>query len=195
MWGRWILAILVVVLIAVSFTYDFGYNVQEEVAVLETDMGTIVIDFLPEVAPKHVARFKELAEQGFYDGVLFHRVIPGFMIQTGDPLTKDPETPRARMGTGGSGQNIPAEFNKTPHVRGTVSAARSRHPDSADSQFFICVGDASWLNGKYTAWGKVVDGMEVADKIVAVERDKRDNPLEPVAIKSIKIMPRDKWKN
>jgi peptidyl-prolyl cis-trans isomerase B (cyclophilin B) len=193
MWGRWILAILVVAIIAAAFTFDFGYAVQEDVAVLTTDKGTIVIDFMPEVAPKHVARFKELAREGFYNGVLFHRVIPGFMIQTGDPLTKDPETPRTRMGTGGSGQNIPAEFNETPHVRGTVSAARSRHPDSADSQFFICVGDASWLDGKYTAWGKVIDGMEVADKIVAAERDQRDNPLDPIAIQTVEIMPRSQW--
>ncbi len=123
--------------------------------------GKVLIELLPDVAPKHVARVKELAKAGFYDGIVFHRVIPGFMAQTGDPTG---------TGMGGSGKgNIMAEFNKKPFVRGTVGAARSQNPNSADSQFFICFADAQFLNGQYTVWGEVIEGMENVDKIAVGE--------------------------
>lgn len=129
---------------------------NENTLVLETTQGRVVIELRPDLAPNHVARIKELAQQGFYDGVVFHRVIDGFMAQTGDPTG---------TGRGGSGKNLKAEFSKAPHDRGTVSMARANHPDSADSQFFICFDDARFLDGKYTIWGRVIEGMENVDKI------------------------------
>ena len=123
---------------------------------LELNDGRVVIEMKPDDAPKHVERIKELISEKFYDGLKFHRVIDGFMAQTGDPKGN---------GTGGSGQNIPAEFNSLPHIRGTVSMARAQDPDSADSQFFICFKESSFLNGQYTVWGQVIKGMEFVDKI------------------------------
>ena len=123
---------------------------------LELKDGKVVIEMKPDQAPEHVKRIKELISEKFYDGLKFHRVIDGFMAQTGDPKGN---------GTGGSGQNIPAEFNSLPHIRGTVSMARAQDPDSADSQFFICFKESSFLNGQYTAWGQVTEGMEFVDKI------------------------------
>ena len=143
---------------------------------IETDYGTIEIAFYPEKAPKHVEAIKKLANEGFYDGIRFHRVIPNFMIQGGDPTSKDP-TKRHLHGTGGPGFSIEAEFNDVSHKRGICSMARSQHPDSAGSQFFICVADCPFLDGQYTVWGNVVDGMDVADKIVALQRDHNDNPI------------------
>ena len=141
--------------------------------VLETTHGTVIIALRPDLAPNHVARISELARQGFYDGVVFHRVIDGFMAQTGDPTG---------TGTGGSGQKLKAEFSREPHVRGTVSMARSQSPDSGDSQFFICFEDSPWLNGQYTVWGQVVEGMENVDKI------KRGEPVSnPDRIVSARI--------
>ena len=128
----------------------------EDTIILETTKGNVVIAMRPDLAPKHVARIKELVRQGFYDGIVFHRVIDGFMAQTGCPHG---------TGTGGSGQKLKAEFNKEPHVRGTVSMARAQDPNSGDSQFFICFADANFLDGQYTAWGNVVEGMENVDKI------------------------------
>jgi len=128
----------------------------ENTLYLDVPAGRVVIELRPDLAPKHVARIKELVRRGFYDGIVFHRVIDGFMAQTGDPKGN---------GTGGSGQNIPAEFSKEKHLRGTVSMARAQSPDSADSQFFICFAPASFLDGKYTIWGKVTSGMEFIDKI------------------------------
>ena len=128
----------------------------EDTLTLETTQGPVVIEMRPDLAPGHVARIKELVKQGFYDGIVFHRVIDGFMAQTGCPHG---------TGTGGSGQKLKAEFNKEPHVRGTVSMARAQSPDSGDSQFFICFDDARFLDGQYTAWGKVISGMENVDKI------------------------------
>lgn len=154
-------------------------------AILSTRHGDITIEFLPEVAPHHVENFLGLARAGFYDGTKFHRVIPGFMIQGGDPNSKQDD--RRLHGTGGSGKNVKAEFNATKHVRGIVSMARSSNPDSASSQFFIMVSDSPHLDGQYSAFGKVVSGMEVADKIVAEETDHRDNPLNPVAI-TVKVV-------
>ena len=128
----------------------------DDTMVLETTKGKVTIAMRPDLAPNHVKRIKELVRQGFYDGIVFHRVIDGFMAQTGCPHG---------TGTGGSGQKLKAEFNKEPHVRGTVSMARAQDPNSGDSQFFICFADASFLDGQYTAWGNVVEGMENVDKI------------------------------
>src|SRR5215831_13969554 len=128
----------------------------ENTMILETSKGRVVIEMRPDLAPGHVARIKELVRDGFYDGVVFHRVIEGFMAQTGDPTG---------TGSGGSGRKLAAEFSKEPHVRGTVSMARAQNPNSADSQFFICFEDARFLDGEYTVWGAVVDGMENVDKI------------------------------
>jgi len=142
-------------------------------AVLKTSQGDVTVKFLAEKAPNHVKNFLDLSAAGFYDGTLFHRVVPGFMIQGGDPNTKKPETPETRYGTGGnrdaSGKpvNLRAEFNDTPHRRGVLSMARSSSPDSASSQFFIVVKDAPFLDRQYTAFGEVVSGMEAVDKIVS----------------------------
>lgn len=133
---------------------------KENTLYMDLDYGRVVIEMLPEVAPKHVARIKELTRKGFYNGVKFHRVIPGFMAQTGDPTG---------TGMGGSGQKLEAEFNKTPHVRGTVSMARAANPNSADSQFFICFDNASFLDNQYTVWGRVTSGMEYVDMIKSGE--------------------------
>ncbi len=142
--------------------------------------GEIVLRFFPEVAPNHVKNFLDLAGKKFYDGTTFHRVIPGFMIQGGDPNSKNPD--RATHGMGGPGTRVKAEFNSTPHKRGVVSMARANDPDSAGSQFFICVADSHFLDWQYTAFGEVLSGMDVADKIVSVKRDGRDNPLERIEI-------------
>jgi cyclophilin family peptidyl-prolyl cis-trans isomerase len=139
-------------------------------------MGEIVLRFFPDVAPGHVQNFMKLSREGLYNGTTFHRVIPGFMIQGGDPNSKSPD--RASHGMGGPGHKVKAEFNSKPHKRGIVSMARSNDPDSAGSQFFICVADANFLDWQYTVFGEVVSGMDVADKIVGMKRDGRDNPLE-----------------
>jgi peptidyl-prolyl cis-trans isomerase B (cyclophilin B) len=152
-------------------------------AVIETRLGEIEIELLPQKAPGHVKNFLELARKGFYDGTTFHRVIPGFMIQGGDPNTKDQKASRSAHGTGGPGYTIKAEFNDTSHARGVVSMARSQDPDSAGSQFFVCVADARFLDRQYSAFGRVVRGMDVADKIVSAARDSRDNPHERIEMK------------
>ena len=158
-------------------------KMSETKAIIETSFGKIELKFFPDVAPGHVDNFIQLAKKGFYDGTTFHRVIPGFMIQGGDPNSKDLD--KSRHGTGSPGYTIKAEFNDKPHKRGILSMARSGHPDSAGSQFFICVADALFLDGKYTVFGEVVSGMETADKIVSQPRDKRDNPDERVEMKVI----------
>jgi cyclophilin family peptidyl-prolyl cis-trans isomerase len=187
-------------------------------ATLVTDFGDITIRFFPDKAPHHVQNFIELARKHVYDGVLFHRVIPGFMIQTGDPLTKNPKTPRELMGTGAyavgqkgneegfvyntirvsepSGaqktetiRNVKAEFNDVSHKRGIVSMARASDPNSASSQFFIVVKDSTFLDHQYTAFGEVTSGMDVADKIAAAPRDARDNPNSPIHIKRVVLSP------
>jgi peptidylprolyl isomerase len=135
----------------------------EHTLVLETTKGAVVISMRPDLAPNHVARIKELVRDGFYDGVVFHRVIDGFMAQTGDPTG---------TGAGGSGKKLKAEFSDEKHVRGTASMARAQNPDSGDSQFFICFDDATFLDGKYTVWGAVTEGMENVDKI------KRGEPVQ-----------------
>jgi peptidylprolyl isomerase len=145
----------------------------ENTLILETTKGTVSIAMRPDLAPGHVARIKELVRAGFYDGIVFHRVIEGFMAQTGCPHG---------TGTGGSGKKLKAEFSKAKHVRGTVSMARAQNPDSGDSQFFICFADAPFLNGQYTVWGEVTAGMENVDKI------KRGEPVrDPDRIISAKM--------
>ncbi len=145
----------------------------ENTLIMETTQGRVVIAMRPDLAPKHVARIKELARQKFYDGIVFHRVIDGFMAQTGCPHG---------TGTGGSGQKLAAEFNREPHVRGTVSMARAQAPNSADSQFFICFDDARFLDQQYTVWGQVTEGMENVDKI------KRGEPVSnPDKITSMRV--------
>ena len=163
-------------------------NGQDQVAVLHTTEGDITIRFFPDVAPNHVNNFLSLAKRGFYDGTKFHRVIPGFMIQGGDPNTKTDNT--SSWGIGGSGTNVKAEFNKISHKRGIVSMARSNDPNSASSQFFIVVKDSPFLDRQYTVFGQVTKGMEVADKIVNAQRDpSNDRPFKPVAIKSVTLRP------
>jgi peptidyl-prolyl cis-trans isomerase B (cyclophilin B) len=159
---------------------------SKEVAVIETTHGTIKLEFFEDKAPGHVKNFKDLANKNFYDGTTFHRVIPGFMIQGGDPNSKSDN--RSSHGTGGPGHTIDAEFNDTKHERGVLSMARSQDPNSAGSQFFICVKDANFLDGQYTAFGKVIEGMDVADKIVNEPRDSNDNPEEKMEMKSVTIV-------
>jgi peptidylprolyl isomerase len=148
-------------------------NKPEDILILDTTRGPVKIAMRPDLAPGHCARIKELARKGFYDGVVFHRVIDGFMAQTGDPTGS---------GMGGSGQKLKAEFSKEPHSRGAVSMARAQSPDSGDSQFFICFDDANFLDGKYTIWGRVIEGMENVDKITRGEP-----PAKPDKIVSMKV--------
>ncbi len=148
-------------------------------AIIKTKFGEIEIKFFEDIAPKHVENFIKLAKDGFYNGTIFHRVIPGFMIQGGDPNTKD-LTKKETYGQGGPGHNVKAEFSDTPHKRGIVSMARAADPDSAGSQFFIVVEDSRFLDRKYTAFGEVVKGIGVADKIVNLPKDAKDNPLERI---------------
>jgi len=169
-----------------------------EVAVIHTTKGDMVIEFWQDVAPNTVENFKKLARSGFYDGTAFHRIIKGFMIQGGDPLTKD-KTKEDLYGTGGPGYQIKAEFNNRKHQRGVISMARAAHPDSAGSQFFICHGDAPFLDGKYTAFGKLIKGDDVLDKIANTpvgpsRTGENSKPLERVEIISVKIVPRDSVK-
>ena len=158
---------------------------ENKVAELHTTAGEIHIRFFPDAAPNHVKNFIDLAQKGFYDGTKFHRVIPGFMIQGGDPNTKsgDPNT----WGIGGADNKVAAEFNSIPHKRGIVSMARSQSPDSASSQFFIVVKDSPFLDRQYSVFGQVTKGMDVADKIVSAPRGAQDRPNDPTAITKIVI--------
>ena len=166
---------------------------SKEVAVIKTSEGEMVAEFWPDVAPKTVENFKKLAKKGFYDGTCFHRVIKGFMIQGGDPLTKDPSQ-EARWGTGGPGYNIDAEFNNKSHTRGVLSMARSADPNSAGSQFFICHGNPTFLDHQYTAFGKLIKGDDVLDKIANTPTHPPDRPDKRMEIISIKIVPADSVK-
>ena len=150
----------------------------ENTIYLDLPSGRVVIQMLPNIAPRHVARIKELTRKGFYDGLSFHRVIPGFMAQTGDPLGD---------GSGGSGQQLKAEFSNKQHIRGTVSMARASDPNSADSQFFICFAPAPFLDGQYTVWGQVVSGMEFVDKIKAGSQYNNGAVSNPTKIVRMKI--------
>lgn len=185
-------ALLALFAVALSFmpADSFAGNKKAEgskkvKAIIETKYGNMEIKFYPEVAPKHVENFITLAKKGFYDGTIFHRVIPGFMIQGGDPNTKG--TDESTYGTGGPGYHVNAEFNDISHKRGILSMARSNDPDSAGSQFFIVVKDSKFLDKQYTVFGEVTSGMEVADKIVNLPRNFRDMPRERVEMK-VKIV-------
>jgi peptidyl-prolyl cis-trans isomerase B (cyclophilin B) len=151
---------------------------SERKAIIKTKFGEITLKFFPDVAPKHVESFLKLAGEGFYNQTTFHRVIPGFMIQGGDPNSKDHD--KSSHGMGGPEFTLKAEFNKKPHKAGTLSMARSASPDSAGSQFFICVADAGFLDGQYTVFGEVEDGMNAVNQIVAQPRDKSDNPNDRI---------------
>jgi peptidyl-prolyl cis-trans isomerase B (cyclophilin B) len=163
---------------------------EQTTATIETKFGEINLKFFPEVAPNHVNSFIELASDGFYDGTTFHRIVPGFVIQGGDPNTKSDD--RSRHGMGGPGFTLKAEFSKLPHKRGSLSMARAANPDSAGSQFFICVADAPFLDGEYTIFGEVVEGLDVVDKIVSQPKDQRDNPIERVEMKVKIVRPEEK---
>jgi len=185
---------------------DAAKSDAKEVAVIKTSEGEMVIEFWPDVAPKTVENFKTLAKKGFYDGTCFHRVIKGFMIQGGDPLTKDPAK-EASWGTGDPGYKIKAEFNDRKHVRGVISMARSGDPqeqmgqpprpqfaDSAGSQFFICHGDAAFLDQKYTAFGRLLKGDDVLEKIATTATRPQDRPVKRMNLDSLKIVPADSVK-
>ena len=156
----------------------------EEVTI-KTDFGSIKFSLLPELAPETVRNFLKLVKSGFYNGTLFHRVIPGFMIQGGDPNTKTPD--KSMWGQGGPGYNLKAEFNSRSHLRGIVSMARAADPDSAGSQFFIVTSDSTFLDKQYTVFGEVTEGMEVADKIVNLPRDGNDCPEQEAKMLEVTI--------
>jgi len=164
-----------------------------EVAIITTSEGVMVLEFYPDLAPNHVANFKKLARQGFYDGQCFHRVIKGFMIQGGDPNTKDDARKNA-WGQGGPGYTINAEFNAKHHARGILSMARTPDPNSAGSQFFICHGDCGQLDNQYTVFGNLIKGFDVLDKIANTPTEEADRPVKRVNIDSIKIVPADSVK-
>lgn len=152
---------------------------------IETNLGKISFKLLPELAPETVRNFEKLAKDGFYNGTLFHRVIPGFMIQGGDPNTKTDN--KGSWGMGGPGYNLKAEFSSRSHLRGIVSMARSQDPNSAGSQFFIVTADSTFLDRQYTVFGEVIEGMDVADKIVNLERDGNDCPLEKAPMLQVSV--------
>ncbi|MCE9617547.1 MAG: peptidylprolyl isomerase [Nitrosarchaeum sp.] len=154
-------------------------------AIIETNLGTIAFKLLPDLAPETVRNFEKLARDGFYNGTLFHRVIPGFMIQGGDPNTKSGN--KSTWGTGGPGHTIKAEFSSRSHHRGIVSMARAQDPNSAGSQFFIVTTDSTFLDRQYTVFGEVIEGMDVADKIVNLQRDRNDCPIEEAKMLHVKV--------
>ena len=154
--------------------------------IITTKFGDIEVELYSDSAPTTVENFKDLTKKGFYDGLIFHRIVPGFVIQGGDPYTRD-TTNRRRWGTGGPGWNIKAEFNKNTHTRGVLSMARSQDPDSAGSQFFIVLKDSNFLDGQYTIFGKVKSGMEAVDKIATLKTDDADAPINPEQAEIIKV--------
>ncbi len=156
------------------------------VGTITTEFGDVIIELYPDAAPKTVENFKKLAKSGFYDGLIFHRIVPGFVIQGGDPYTKDTSN-RGKWGTGGPGWNVKAEFNKNTHSRGVLSMARSQDPNSAGSQFFIVLKDSKFLDGKYTIFGKVASGMDTVDKIAALRTDSSDVPVDFQQAKMTKV--------
>ena len=161
---------------------------SNEVAVIKTTEGEMVVELWSDVAPKTVENFKKLANEGFYDGTCFHRVIKDFMIQGGDPLTKNPAKESA-WGTGDPGYKIKAEFNDRSHKRGVISMARSNHPDSAGCQFFICHGNPTFLDNQYTAFGKLIKGDDVLEKIGTTKTHPQDRPDKRMNVDSIKVVP------
>ena len=210
LWCAAVILLFMVVISGVSFAQE-GSKVQgkqpaaakgkavtpaaepDEVAIMDTNYGTFVLEFFPKDAPNHVRNFKKLARSGFYDGTRFHRVIKGFMIQGGDPLTKDNDP--NNDGTGDPGYTINAEFNSRPHLKGTLSMARTAAPNSAGSQFFICLDNRPSLDGQYTVFGQVLKGLGVVEKIgnVPVKRGREANPsipVDPVVLKKVTIVAR-----
>jgi peptidyl-prolyl cis-trans isomerase B (cyclophilin B) len=175
-----------------TFTKAEIAAMSQVTALIRTSLGEIRLKFFPDAAPNHVDNFIKLAKSGFYDRTVFHRVIPGFMIQGGDPNSKNPR--RATHGIGGPSYVLKAEFNDRTHKRGTLSMARKQSPDSAGSQFFICVAGAPHLDRQYTVFGEVISGMDVVDRIVNQPRDRRDNPLERVEVRVRIIEPKPKKK-
>src|SRR5437870_11784046 len=168
-------------------------NSTNEVAVIKTSEGEMVAEFWPDVAPNTVENFKKLARAGFYDGTAFHRIVKDFMIQGGDPLTKDPARERS-WGTGGPGYQIDAEFNERSHVRGVISMARSQNPNSAGSQFFICLADAKFLDRQYTAFGELIKAKDLLEQIgktptIAGNSGEKSKPVQRVSIESIRLVP------
>ncbi len=174
-----VISLLSGVFVSLALADDSTKAQQAPHVLLKTKFGEMEIVLFSDLAPKHVESFLKLAKSGFYNGTIFHRIIPGFMIQGGDPLTKDPAN-RNKFGTGGPGYTLPAEFNKVVHEKGILSAARTADPNSAGSQFFIMVDKAPHLDGKYTVFGEVLKGVEVAETIVSQPRDLRDNPVERI---------------
>ncbi len=181
-----VLAISNVLLVGVTWADDSPTEKQAPHVMLKTKFGEMEIVLFQDLAPKHVESFLKLTKSGFYNGTIFHRIIPGFMIQGGDPLTKDPAN-RNKFGTGGPGYTLPAEFSKVVHEKGILSAARTADPNSAGSQFFIMVDKAPHLDGQYTVFGEILKGVEVADKIVSQPRDLRDNPVERIEM-TVEVM-------
>ena len=180
------IAMLNLLLVPVILAEEPTIEEQAPHVMLKTKFGEMEIVLFPDLAPKHVESFLKLAKSGFYNGTIFHRILPGFMIQGGDPLTKDPAN-RNKYGTGGPGYTVPAEFSKVVHEKGILSAARTQDPNSAGSQFFIMVAKAPHLDGQYTVFGEVVKGVEVAETIVNQPRDLRDNPVERIEM-TIEVM-------
>ena len=185
----------IIFILTITLYCSCGAKIETNDAVISTKYGEIILELYDTLATKHVESFKLHAQNGYYDGTTFHRVIPGFMIQGGDPLTKSED--RSGHGTGGNAAkyfgigiesedstwDLPAEFSATPHARGILSMARSNNPDSGGSQFFICVADARFLDNQYTVFGKVVSGMDVVDAVVSAPRDARDNPDDRIEMK------------
>jgi len=176
---------LILLFLGISACQPQKKEIHKQIGVIQTNMGDIKIKFYPDTAPKHVENFIKLAKSGFYDDTTFHRVIPDFVIQGGDPNSKDND--RSNDGSGGPEYTIQAEFNDKPHLRGTLSMARGEDADSAGSQFFICLKELPDLDHNYTVFGEVISGMDIADKIAQVKTDENDNPIKPVIIKKIII--------
>lgn len=185
------------VITSIIMTASTQLQAGEQVAVIKTNAGEMVIQFWPDVAPNTVDNFKKLAGKEFYDGTAFHRIVKGFMIQGGDPLSKDPDNPR--VGTGDPGYKIKAEFNDRKHERGVISMARAQNPDSAGCQFFICLEAAPFLDGQYTAFGKLIKGEDVLIKIGSTPTERgmggeKSKPMERVEVESIRIVDSDSLK-
>ncbi|MGY8809305.1 MAG: peptidylprolyl isomerase [Fidelibacterota bacterium] len=196
-----VLGLILLTLLAIGVLF-MTYEKENDVAVISTNFGDMIVEFYPDIAPMHVDSFLTLVNEEYFDGTTFHRVIPGFMIQGGDPNSRNEN--KATHGTGGRAGKffgigneedpstwlIPQEFNDTPHVKGILSMARTNDPDSASSQFFICHDNASFLDNNYTVFGKVVEGLDIIDEIVNVAKDQNDNPLERVEMLSVRIAKR-----
>jgi|TARA_B110000438_G_scaffold8138_1_gene8007 peptidyl-prolyl cis-trans isomerase B (cyclophilin B) len=196
-----VLGLILLTLLAIGVLF-MTYEKENDVAVISTNFGDMIVEFYPDIAPMHVDSFVALVNEEYFDGTTFHRVIPGFMIQGGDPNSRNEN--KATHGTGGRAGKffgigneedpstwlIPQEFNDTPHVKGILSMARTNDPNSASSQFFICHDNASFLDNNYTVFGKVVEGLDIIDEIVNVAKDQNDNPLERVEMLSVRIAKR-----